>query len=69
LTGSDRPQQAGFWATFKAVFWSFAGVRKRNDYQRDAGSLNPRAVIVAGIAGGLLFVLAIVGFLKFVVRV
>ncbi|MBX3686688.1 MAG: DUF2970 domain-containing protein [Rhodocyclaceae bacterium] len=65
----EEPRQAGFWATFKAVFWSFAGVRKRNDYQRDAGSLNLKALIVAGIAGGLLFVLAIVAFLKLVVRV
>lgn len=67
--GGDKPGQAGFWATIKAVMWSFAGVRKRHDYHRDAGSLNPKAVVLAGLLAGLVFVLGIVAFLKFVVRV
>jgi hypothetical protein len=42
-----------------AVFWSFFGVRKRRDYDRDAATLTPLQVIVAGLLGGLLFVAAI----------
>ncbi|MCB1939245.1 MAG: DUF2970 domain-containing protein, partial [Rhodocyclaceae bacterium] len=51
------------------VLWSFAGVRKRHDYQSDASSLDPKAVIVAGIIGGVIFVLSIVAFVRFVVGV
>lgn len=40
-----------------AVFWSFFGVRKRRDYDADAGSLTPAQVIIAGLIGGLVFVL------------
>lgn len=43
-----------------AVFWSFFGVRKRRDYDSDAQSLTPAQVIIAGLAGGAVFVLAIV---------
>lgn len=42
-----------------AVFWSFFGVRKRRDYDADASNLTPGQVIVAGLIGGLVFVLTI----------
>jgi hypothetical protein len=40
-----------------AVFWSFFGVRKRRDYDADAQSLTPAQIILAGLIGGLVFVL------------
>ena len=40
-----------------AVFWSFFGVRKRRDYDADAKSLTPAQVIIAGLIGGVAFVL------------
>jgi hypothetical protein len=42
-----------------AVFWSFLGVRKRRDYDTDAQSLTPAQVIIAGLIGGLMFVLTL----------
>ena len=42
-----------------AVFWSFFGVRKRRDYDTDAQSLTPAQVIIAGLIGGVAFVLTI----------
>ena len=59
--------RAGFAATLRAVLWSFIGVRRRHDYDRDARSLDPRAVIIAGLLGGLIFVLTIVAVVRFVV--
>lgn len=52
-------QKAGFWATVRAVLWSFIGIRRRSAYQQDARSLDPRAVIVAGLIGGVVFVVTI----------
>ncbi len=43
-----------------AVFWSFFGVRKRRDYDDDAQSLTPVQVVIAGLIGGVAFVLTMV---------
>lgn len=61
------PVRAGFWATIRAVLWAFVGIRKRSGYAVDATSLDPKAVIFAGLLGGLMFVLAIVALVRFVV--
>ena len=54
----NKPEQrkASFWATMKAVFWSFSGIRKRSDYERDSTSLNPVYVVIAGLIGVALFI-------------
>jgi hypothetical protein len=49
-------RKASFGATMKAVFWSFFGIRKRSDYEKDAGSLNPVHVVFAGLIGVALFI-------------
>ena len=61
------PKRAGFLSTVRAVLWSFAGVRKRKDYQQDATSLSPLHVIIAGILAAVVFVLTIVLVVRFVV--
>jgi hypothetical protein len=53
---------------FKAVFWSFFGVRKRADYEADARRLKPQHVIAAGIVTALAFVLLLFGLVKWVTR-
>ena len=53
---------------FKAVFWSFFGVRKKREYDKDAKSLSPRAVIAAGLVSALVLVLALFGLVKLVTR-
>jgi len=60
-------RKASFGATVKAVFWSFFGVRKRSDYEKDAQQLNPVHVIIAGLIGAALFVMALILIVKFVV--
>ena len=56
-----------FLQTMKAVAWSFVGLRKSAGYQQDVQKLNPVHVIVAGIIGGVLFVLTIVVLVRWVV--
>lgn len=53
---------------FKAVFWSFFGVRRKSEYDKDAKELKPQAIIAAGLVSALLFVLAIFGVVKLVTR-
>lgn len=53
---------------FKAVFWSFFGVRKKREYDKDAKQLTPQAIIAAGLVSALVFVLALIGLVKLVTR-
>ena len=53
---------------FKAVFWSFFGVRKRSDYENDTQRLKPQHVIVAGLVTAAAFVLVLFGIVKLVTR-
>jgi len=59
-------ERAGFWATIRAVLWSFIGIRRRSAYQDDARSLDPRAVVVAGLIAGVVFVLVILTVVRLV---
>jgi len=55
-------------AAFRAVFWSFLGVRRRADYESDTQKLKPQHVIAAGLASAFLFVLVLLGIVKFLTR-
>lgn len=52
---------------FKAVAWSFFGVRKRSEHERDVAELKPQQVIVVGLVCAALFVLALVGIVNWVI--
>jgi hypothetical protein len=63
-TGQGR---SSFWRTVQAVAWSFFGVRRGKDYEQDVRQLDPRHVIVAGVIGGVLFVLLLILLVNWVV--
>lgn len=50
-----------------AVGWSFFGVRKARDLERDASELNPLHVVIAGVAVAVLFVVALVVLVNWVI--
>ena len=60
-------RKASFGATMKAVFWSFFGIRKKSDYEKDAQQLNPVHVIIAGVIGALIFIATLLLIVKSVV--
>ena len=53
---------------FKAVFWSFLGVRKQAHYESDSQALKPQHVIAAGLVGAVVFVLVLFAVVKLVTR-
>ncbi len=74
MAGSDdagppvKPvRSAGFLPTLRAVLWSFFGVRRRSEYEKDAVHLNPVYVIVAGIGAAAVFVLVLLMVVRMVV--
>jgi len=60
-------RKAGIGETMRAVAWSFFGIRRGADYERDVQRLNPLHVAIAGIVGATLFVLALVLLVRWVV--
>ena len=42
--------------TMKAVAWSFFGIRKSSDYEKDVSQLNPVHVVIAGVVAAVLFI-------------
>ena len=63
--GSER--NGGFFRAAKTIFWAFFGVRRRKHSESDAASLTPAQIVVAGILGGLVFVLVLVVVVRAVV--
>jgi len=45
---------------FKLVSWSFLGIRKRSEFQKDVDQVTPAQVVLVGIVSGVLFVLMLV---------
>lgn len=62
---ASRP--VSFLQTMRAVAWSFFGVRRGKDYEKDVAQLNPVHVIIAGVIGALLFVLVLVLLVQYVI--
>lgn len=73
---SDKPlgdltdalaRRGSFLQTMRAVAWSFFGVRRSREYEQDVSRLNPVHVIVAGVLGAALFIVALVLLVRWVV--
>lgn len=69
--GQDLKQAAArpgsFLGTVRAVGWSFFGVRRGRDLEKDVQQLNPLHVVVAGVIGAAVFVCILVLLVKWIV--
>ncbi len=53
--------------TFRAVAWSFFGIRRSADHAQDVQKLNPVHLVVAAVISAALFVLALVLLVRWVI--
>jgi hypothetical protein len=53
--------------TLLAVLWSFFGVRKSRDLERDVGELNPLHIVIAGVIAAAVFVALLVALVHWVI--
>ncbi len=60
------PRKAGVLQVASAVFWSFFGIRKSRDLGRDAASITPLQVVVAGFIGAAVLVFCIIMVVRLV---
>ena len=59
-------RKGSFAQTMKAVAWSFFGVRKGSDYEKDLSQLNPVHVVIAGVIGALLLIAVLLAVVNWV---
>ena len=69
MNRSDQPAsgRGSLLQSFRAVAWSFFGIPRAKDCERDASRLDPVHVVVAGIIGALIFIAALVLVVNWVV--
>jgi Protein of unknown function (DUF2970) len=75
MTPPDDPREepaptarkANFGQTFRAVAWSFLGIRRSADHEQDVKKLNPIHVAIAAVLGAAIFVVFLVLLVHFVI--
>jgi hypothetical protein len=61
MNESNQPKKSSsILSAFKAVAWSFLGIRTRSGYDSDRINLKPIHVILAGLILAFLFVLTLI---------
>jgi amino acid transporter len=55
-------------AVAKAVFFSFLGIRKSSDYQKDAAKITPQQAIIGGLIGAAIFIATLITIVQVVLR-
>ena len=64
---SGSARKPSFLDTMRTVAWSFFGVRRSKDHERETARLNPVHVIAAGVLGAALFVMVLVLLVNWIV--
>lgn len=63
---SSLARRGSIGATFKAVAWSFFGVRRGAAHESDVARLNPVHVVIVALVCAALFVLALLSLVRLV---
>lgn len=58
---------SAFLDTLKAVLWSFAGIRKNSEYQKDLQKLNPVHIVITAIVLVVFMIGGLIGLVNLVV--
>lgn len=59
--------KASIFQIGKAVLWSLLGVRQQKGYEDDTSKITLKQAVVAGIIGGIIFVVSMITFVRFVI--
>ena len=65
---TSAKQKASLFQVFKAVLWSMLGVRQQKGYEEDTAKITLKQAVIAGIIGGIVFVVSMLTFVHFVIK-
>ena len=63
---SESPRKATPLQVAKAVLSAFIGIRKGSAHERDAVTITPVQVIVAGLIGAAIFVASLITLVRYI---
>lgn len=63
---TETPRKATPLQVAKAVLSAFIGIRKRAAHEKDAVTITPLQVIVAGLIGAAIFVASLIMLVRFI---
>jgi Protein of unknown function (DUF2970) len=61
-------QKASLFQVVKAVLWSMLGVRQQSGYENDAAKITLKQAVIAGLIGGLIFVITVVTLVTLAIK-
>ncbi|MDO8301423.1 DUF2970 domain-containing protein [Lacisediminimonas sp.] len=64
---AKKPDTRSFLSTLAAIAWSFAGLRRRKDFEQDVGRMNPFYVLAAAAIGLAIFICALLIIVNYAV--
>ena len=67
MAETPQPRKGSLLRSVMAVAWGFFGVRKDSSYKEDIARLTPLHIIGVGLVAVIVFVIALVVLVKFVV--
>ena len=67
LTQASPKANASFFQVMKAVLWSMLGVRQQKGFDDDTAKITLKQAVMAGLIGGLLFVVSMLTFVYFII--
>lgn len=66
--GTNHQESATALQAFRAVLWSFLGIRSKEGHQADISRLSMSKIIIFGVLGAVLFVMSLLLLVYFVTR-
>lgn len=67
LESSEIPVWRSTLRAFQSVAWSFFGIRKRSESQKDLAQVKPAQLIFVGLVSGLFFVIGLIVVVNLIV--
>ncbi len=67
-TEAINKPKASLFQVMKAVLWSMLGVRQNKGYENDAAKITLKQAVIAGLIGGLIFVVTMLTVVRFVIN-
>jgi Protein of unknown function (DUF2970) len=65
---SPLKQKATLFQIMKAVSWSMLGVRQQKGYEDDTAKITLKQAVIAGLIGGVFFVISMITVVSFVIK-
>ncbi|MGK5080691.1 DUF2970 domain-containing protein [Janthinobacterium sp. HLX7-2] len=62
-----KPEKASFLYSLRAVVWSFTGLRRKSDFDKDSARLNPVHIVIAGFLVVACLIGVLIAIVKFAV--